>query len=217
MKNQSFSALKTHLISKTSNIENLLILVHGRTGNIRLLEWYSKRLQIPDLSYLLIEAPFEDRREGQTEPGFSWYLKGFEGLEDSRTRLTRLLEEIEAVGVDSKNIYWLGFSQGAVMGLDFALRSSFRLGGFVCVSGICIQTDDYPKAFGPHAKNQRLLITHGTRDEIIAEVDARRSYEELRALGIPYEYLVFDKPHSFHLKQEVPLIEERLKSWMASS
>jgi phospholipase/carboxylesterase len=195
--------------------KKLLILVHGRTGNLKLLQWYSKRFDIADLSYLAIQAPYPDQRPDQKEPGFSWYLKDRTGIDEVRVGLAKMIEEIKSQGFYAKNIFWMGFSQGAAMSLDVALRSSEIFGGFICVSGLCIQMETYPLAFGPTAKQQRILITHGRRDEIVPLETAEENYRVLREEHIPFEWKIFDKPHSFHLREEVPMIEARLKSWIA--
>ena len=199
--------------------ENLLVLVHGRTGNLKLLEWISKRFKIPGLSYLSIQAPYADRRdEKQPEgEGFSWYLPGRKGIEDSRKVILESVEELKGQGWGSRKIFWLGFSQGAAMSLDLALRGPDVYGGVLAVSGFCVQSEEYPAAFGPHAKDQSLLITHGTRDEILTLEKAESSYEPLRRYGIPFEFEIYDKPHSFHLTAEIPFLEARLKAWVGRS
>ncbi len=206
-----------YISSKESDPRFLLLLVHGRTGNIKLLEWYSKRFQIEHLAYLLIEAPYVDQRPDQTDPGFSWYLKNYEGLEETRKNLKLMFGELEAQGVKSEQTYWLGFSQGACMGLDSALRIERQFGGFVCVSGLCIQHTSYPKDLSEKSRDQRIFITHGTRDEIISLENAEKTYQSLRDSQVPFEFKVYDKPHSFNLKIEVPEIEAKIKAWVSTS
>jgi phospholipase/carboxylesterase len=193
-----------------------MLLVHGRTGNLRLLEWYSKRFQVPGMAYMTIQAPYADQRPDQKDEGYSWFLENYEGLQKSRADLAAMIEEIHEHGLKYEQIYWLGFSQGAVMGLDLALRSNHILGGFFCISGFCLKTDEYPAAFGTAAKKQKILITHGTRDEILPFDRAKASYDKISALGVPLEFKSFDKPHSFHLQQEVPFLEKTLLDWTHS-
>lgn len=200
----------------SGKLRALLILVHGRTGNLKLLEWYSKRFQIEGLGFLTIQAPYPDRRPDQKDEGYSWFLESGEGILQARAHLQSMMHEIHQQGLAYSQIYWLGFSQGAVMGLDHALRADRKLGGFLCISGFCYRPDEYPKSFGPEAKNQRILITHGTRDEIISLERAEKTYEAIRQLGVSFQFKVFDKPHSFHLQQEIPLLERALTDWINS-
>ncbi|MBN8553949.1 MAG: dienelactone hydrolase family protein [Deltaproteobacteria bacterium] len=194
----------------------LLILVHGRTGNLRLLEWYSKRFKIDELGFICVQAPYPDRRLDQADEGFSWYLEKYQGLDESRQKILKMVEELKSQGMSAENTFWLGFSQGSVMILDLALRGPYKFGGFLCISGFCISIQDYPKAFGPFAKKQNILISHGTRDEIISYKKTKAVYDQLAALGVNFDFRTYDKPHSFHMQKEIPELETQLKEWIAS-
>ena len=223
--------------------KGLLVLVHGRTGNLRVLEFFAKRTGLDTMAKLLIEAPYADKRDDQRalrndqaderhdqrNEAYSWYLRSTDReaspetglrpiidgqLQDSRRRLSALVDALLDAGWASTQIYWLGFSQGSAMILDLALRDSRRFGGFVCVSGFCLVESRDSTLFSPTAWDQKILITHGSRDEIVTLADAERSYDFLRSLKIPFTWKVFDKPHSFKLKDELPLIESQLLAWM---
>ncbi len=196
--------------------EHVLILVHGRTGNLRVLDFITKRFQIVDLNFLIVQAPFEERRPEQKDQGFSWYLKGYQGIESSRQKLFQLIEELHEYGFPYQGIYWLGFSQGAVMGLDVFVRFPQVLGGLQAISGILVQTERVASEKSPIAHHQSILITHGDRDEIISLADAERSYETLTNVGIPFQFELFDKPHSFQMNKELPFLESKLIEWMRS-
>lgn len=208
----------------------LLILVHGRTGNLEIMRWFAKRFEIPNLNYLLIQAPVEEQKDGPAqlvgnpeEPGYSWYLYEDDGegrakffkLDDSRVMIRQMIEELLDQGLVSERIFWMGFSQGAAVGLDYFLRGPRKMGGFIGISGFCIEHWDYPGAFGPFAKQQRLFITHGTRDEILPWERFSKTYEHIQRLGVEFEFHEFSKPHSFELRKEIPLIRDRLTTWVS--
>jgi len=215
------SELDYNSISSRSGARDaVLLLVHGRGGNKRLLEFYSKRFDIPDLNYICLQAPIAEQREDQVarnESGWSWYLSpGYKGIEDSRKKIFNVCEQLQAQGIRAEKIFWLGFSQGGAMGLDLFLRYPQRLGGVFCISGLLPQYKDYPGVLSSVAAQQRIVITHGTRDDIISLENAEKTYAPLRAPGIPFEMKIYDKPHSFHLKDEVPFLEETLRDWVTS-
>ncbi len=210
-----FQSLTNKFIPSDSADGNaVLVLVHGRTGNLRSLEWFAKRATVPKLSYLIVQAPYVDQRPDQKDLGYSWYLQSREGIDQGREKLLGVIAELEAAGYSPRDIYFLGFSQGAAMSLDIALRSPQVFGGFICVSGLCVQADTYPAALSAVAKKQRILITHGTRDEIISLEYAQKTFEPLESASIPFELKVYDKPHSFKMNEEIPEIESRLRDWM---
>lgn len=218
MKIETSQLIHRFIPAKEGGAKNILILVHGRGGNLKLLEFYSKRFNLPNLHYLAIQAPFVEQREDQVaknESGWSWYINpGRKGLEESRSKLSAMIEEIHQQGIPYNKIFWLGFSQGAAMGLDTFLRSPHILGGALCISGLIVKATDYPQAFSPMAARQRLLITHGARDEIISLEEAEKTYQVLRESNIPFEFKIYDKPHSFHLQEEVPYLEAKLQDWI---
>jgi len=225
--NLKTSELLSKFIPSVSGVtKSLLILAHGRLGNLRLLEWLAKRFQIPELSYLCIQAPFFDKPTEEDErpekfginindATYSWYLQNNKGLNESREKIQKSIQDLNDQGISFENIYWLGFSQGGVIGLDLFLRTEHKLGGLISVSGFCIEADSYPEKLGSQAKNQNLLITHGTRDQNIPLEDAEKTYHKLTEAGVPLELSVYDKPHSFQLNTEVPFLEHKLKSWMS--
>jgi phospholipase/carboxylesterase len=214
------TSLETKFVASASGRrDHLLLLVHGRGGNLRVLEFYTRRFSLPDLNFLMIQGPFPEQREDQKERGepggWSWYYNRGEQIEKSRIQIQMLATDLVQEGFSLKQVYWLGFSQGAIMGLDTFLRANETWGGGLFVSGLCIHAQDYPEALGSAARKQQILITHGTRDEILPLELVEPTYQVLRDLQIPFEYKVFDKPHSFHMREEVPLLEERLQRWMS--
>lgn len=196
--------------------KSILILAHGRGGKWRLMEWLSKRLKISGLDYVCVQAPFPEDVPQMKEPGYSWLLMpGHKGLDESRLKIQKFLKNLIGQGYDSKRIYWLGFSQGGLMGIDTALRSPFLLGGTICVSGFCMRPEDYPEDFSKFAREQKIIATHGRRDEIVSFEKAETTYEQLQKLGVSIELHEFNKPHSFELKNEIPFLEQTIKSWMS--
>ncbi len=186
----------------------MLLLVHGRGGRLPLMEFLAKRGALKEFDILLIEAPHADFVPEMKIPGFSWYIgPSQEGLDESRRRLNKLIDEICSAGYDSKKIFWCGFSQGCVMGLDIALRSDRVLGGVVGVSGFILRLEEYPTSFGGGAKETPILVTAGQRDEIVPAGAATEQFKKLQSLGVQVEIRSYDKPHSFDLKREIPEIE----------
>ncbi len=208
-----------YIPAKDGEAKAVLLLVHGRGGNIRLLEFFSKRFSVPGLAYLLIEGPIAEQREDQVasgESGWSWYLMpGCKGLDESREKLFEILNEVQASGMRYEKIYWLGFSQGGAMGLEVFLQFPEKLGGLMCISALLPDSKRFPNALNARAKDQRILITHGTRDEIISKEKAEETYKPLFEAKLNIEYKIYDKPHSFHLNEEIPFLEQKLKDWVS--
>lgn len=204
--------------ASTAVPKSICILVHGRGGKLELMRWFSKRLKVPGLDYVLVQAPHPEFVKEMKEPGFSWFLRpDAQGVDQSRIALKIFIEDLISEGYAEERIFWLGFSQGGIMGVDTALRGKHQLGGVICVSGFALNVGEYPQAFGSHALDQRLVATHGRRDTTVDFNFAKSSYSALEALGVSIEFREYNKPHSFELKKEIPEIEAQLIEWTAGA
>jgi phospholipase/carboxylesterase len=193
------------LARQKSGRERVLVVLHGLGDSLRGFSFLPEALNIETFSYLFLNAP--DSYYG----GYSWYDYPGEsapGIRRSREKLLQLLDELKEQGVAARDIFLFGFSQGCLMVTDLALRSPDVLGGVCGVSGYVAFMEEYPEHFSPVAKNQRLLITHGYRDPMVAFEPASRQFEQLQKLGIPLEFRVYDKDHTI-LPEEL----EDISAW----
>ena len=109
-----------------------VIMVHGRgAGPANILDLVPT-LGHPNLTYL---APSAANR--------TWYPNSFmapidsnePGLSSALGVLASLLARIEAAGIPRSRVVLLGFSQGACLSGEFAVRHASRFGGVVMLSG----------------------------------------------------------------------------------
>lgn len=109
-----------------------VIMVHGRGATPENILELVPLLGRPNLTYL---APSAASR--------TWYPNSFmapiasnePGLSSALGVLTSLLARIEAAGVPRSRVVLLGFSQGACLSGEFAVRHASRFGGVVMLSG----------------------------------------------------------------------------------
>lgn len=187
--------------------EKVLVVFHGLGDSLQGFTWMPQELDIPGLSYFLVNAP--DDYYG----GFAWF--DFEGdrvpgVLRSRKLILGLLQELIEQGVRPEDIILFGFSQGCLMALDAGLRAPMRLGGIVGVSGWLAFKEEYPAAFSAFAKRQKFLVTHGLRDPLLPFALSKAQCEYLKSLGIDLEFRSYDKEHTI-LPDEL----EGIKAWVA--
>lgn len=110
----------------------VVILVHGRNaGPANILDLAARFLR-PDLTYLAPAAA-----------GRTWYPHSFladiasnePGLSSALGVLATLVASVEAAGVPRRRIVLAGFSQGACLTAEFAVRHAARYGGIAVYSG----------------------------------------------------------------------------------
>lgn len=109
-----------------------VILMHGRNaGPANILDLAARFLR-PDLTYLAPAAA-----------GRTWYPHSFladrdsnePGLSSALGVMAGLVAQAEAAGVPRRQVVVAGFSQGACLAAEFAVRHPARYGGIVVYSG----------------------------------------------------------------------------------
>jgi predicted esterase len=127
----------------------VMIMVHGRSAGPRNILDLVPRLARPAFTYL---AP--------TAADKTWYPYSFmadtaknePGLSSALDVLERLVADLVAKGIRKDHIGLLGFSQGACLTAEFAVRHADRFGGLVLYCGGLVgppgTTWDESKSFG---------------------------------------------------------------------
>ena len=110
----------------------VVIMVHGRNAGPANILDLLPRLARPELTYLAPAAA-----------GRTWYPLSFmadikqnePGLSSALLALEALVARVESAGVPRSRIVMMGFSQGACLSAEFAVRHPSRFGGFVLFTG----------------------------------------------------------------------------------
>lgn len=115
-----------------SKANKLLIMVHGRGGDAGDILSLASHLDVDGYALLAPQAT-----------GHSWYPQSFlapvQFNEPWLSSALQVLKETVQQGVDNgiamDQIYFLGFSQGACLALEFVARNANRYGGVVALTG----------------------------------------------------------------------------------
>lgn len=182
-----------------------LVVLHGRGDSPEGFHFLPGRLGIDVFNVLFLRAPDE------YFTGFSWYdlpPKQAAGIVRSRDMIMCILDKLQSdIGLRATDIFLFGFSQGCLMCIDVALRYPHHLGGVVGVSGYVFFEEEYPAAFSRVAREQKLWISHGRQDEMLAFDKSQASVERLREQGISIDWNPVDKGHTIDEIDELPASE----------
>ena len=115
-----------------SEAKKTLVMIHGRGGSAEDILTLAEHLPVKDFALLAPQAT-----------GHSWYPYSFmaptannePGLSSALELLNGIVNEIVSSGIAKENIYFLGFSQGACLTLEFVARNAARYGGVVAFTG----------------------------------------------------------------------------------
>ena len=117
---------------KPEDASAVLIMVHGRGGSAEDILTIARYLNTKDFCLLAPEAVDN-----------TWYPYSFLApvdrnepwLGSALAVLKGIVEELKAKGVDEEKIYFLGFSQGACLTLEFVARNATKYGGVAALTG----------------------------------------------------------------------------------
>jgi phospholipase/carboxylesterase len=161
----------------------VLIMVHGRGGSAEDIISLSSYLEVKEFTviapqatnnswypYSFLESP------SRNEP---WLSSALDVLKD-------IVDDLKSKGIPATNIYFLGFSQGACLTLEFVARNASHYGGVVAFTGGLIgdkiYNDNYrgdfqntPMFIGtsnpdPHVPVERVYATTNILKDMNAEV-----------------------------------------------
>jgi len=191
-----------HLVRKPmseAGTPPLLLLLHGVGSNehdlFELAPFLDKRLLI-----ISVRAP------NTLGPGsYAWFEVGFtpqgpvinpEQAEASReTLITFLQEAITAYGADPKQVYLMGFSQGAIMSASVALTQPELVAGAVLMSGRILPEIQPSIASHKELNGFPFLVVHGTADMVLPISYGRASRELLSSLPVDLTYHEYAMGH----------------------
>ncbi len=109
-----------------------VIMVHGRNAAPANILDLVPRLARPNLTYL---APAAANRTWYPHSFMAGIASNEPGLSSGLGVLESLLARTQAAGIPRSRIVLLGFSQGACLTAEFAVRHASRFGGVVVFSG----------------------------------------------------------------------------------
>jgi phospholipase/carboxylesterase len=117
------------------------------------------------------------------------------GSAEARAGLMMFLNEVERrLGADPKKMVLGGFSQGAMLALDVALRTDRPFAGLVLLSGTLVAKQEWMPLM-PKRRGLRVLQSHGNADPILPFFLADQLHELLVQAGLAVEWMPFRGGH----------------------
>src|SRR5450631_1837056 len=160
----------------------LVIVMHGRGADANDLADIAPMIDGPSgYRFVFPNAP----NAWEAAPGMTFGFTWFNGLppdaaslREARNRVTGFLDAaLKRFPTPPGKVVLAGFSQGALMALDVGLRRD-DLAGIVAMSG-ALDERELPDLSA--RKDQRILIIHGTADEMLNVNLARRARRVLES------------------------------------
>jgi phospholipase/carboxylesterase len=184
-----------------------LIMIHGRGATAESILSLSSYLNSADYAILAPQANSN-----------TWYPYGFMAsdkgnlvaLESSIKQIQEAVKEVTEAGISSENLYFLGFSQGACLSLEFVTRHAKRYGGVVAFTGGLIgETIDVSKYSGDFQKTP--VFIGGSKTDF--HVPAKRMQETkdlMKSMGAVVTLELYNDPEHTIRREELEWVNEQI-------
>jgi phospholipase/carboxylesterase len=117
------------------------------------------------------------------------------GLAEARAKILSLLDELERrYKIDPRRTVLGGFSQGAMLACDVALRMDRPLAGLVLLSSTLLARDEWVPLM-PKRCGMKVFMSHGSRDQLLPALLAEQLRDLLTQAGLLVEWVGFHGVH----------------------
>ena len=199
------SKLVTRIFSSSDQPTKAIIGLHGWTGDEHVFEPVAKMMNIDDAQWFFPRAPYK----ADSGKGYSWFSGTDEtgwDIEKTRVGIHQLLADVRSNGFSPKNIFLIGFSQGASLAMEIALRLPFAIGGIVPIAGFIKFRDTLSNEATKESKATPVLLLHGSQDEIIHVIASEKAHDFFKERGNPVYFKRYDGGHKIP-KRTGPIVK----------
>ena len=188
--------------------KRLMVILHGRGDSSAGFTWLPPYLNMDDMNYLLLDAPYD------YYGGRSWYdlpPNQLEGIEYSSQILTEILDELFEEEFDISQSFLFGFSQGSLLTFEFGARYHKVFAGYMAISGYIYDPKKLLVEMNSEVKKAKWLCTHGTQDAVLPYLKSEAEVKILQDAGFAVEFRSYFKEHTID-RDELEMIREWIKS-----
>jgi phospholipase/carboxylesterase len=182
-----------------ANAKAALIMIHGRGASADDIMRLASRLNVKDMALYAPQATNN-----------SWYPYSFMApVQENEPALSSALDIINQVveqaigdGISTDKIYFLGFSQGACLTLEYIARNAKRFGGAVAFTGGLIGEELELKNYTGDFSGTPVLITTGDPDMHVPLSRVNESVDVLKGLNANVTLKVYKgRPHTISFEE----------------
>ena len=180
------------------NYDKIVVFIHGWRGNKDSFRTISSIIRIPKAKWLFPQAPYKISEKNEE---YSWAFENPDGTFEIKNTVDlfgRFLKKNVLSLVDSKKVFFIGFSQGATMCYELILQLEHPWGGVFPVAGF---KRNRKSCFTIHEnqKETAIIIGHGLKDDVIPISSSENIYEELKNNNFNVYFEKFNGGHKISI------------------
>lgn len=184
-----------------------LIMVHGRGASAEDILSLAKWFPVGDYALLAPQAT-----------NHTWYPQSFLAppaqnepwLSSALDLLKKMTDQLQQQGIAREHIYFLGFSQGACLTLEFIARNAARYGGAVAFTGGLIGDRLYPENYQGTFEGTPVFIGSSNPDFHVPVARVKESAALLQSMGADVTEKIYDNMGHTIIEDEIRLATEKV-------
>ena len=179
--------------------KKVLIMVHGRGADARDILGLATHFNVSDYALLAPEAT-----------NHTWYPYSFMAkpeqnepwLSSALDLLKEMLDDVTKQGITAENIYFLGFSQGACLTLEFVTRHAQKFGGIAAFTGGLIGDKINEENYSGDFNGTPIFIGTGNPDPHVPIERVHESVRILEKMNATVNLEIYDgRPHTINQEE----------------
>jgi phospholipase/carboxylesterase len=185
----------------------VVIMIHGRGANSASILSLKQYLNLNDFALLAPQAP-----------GGSWYPYSFmapdannePAFSNSIQIIGDIVRDVLNNGFNSEQIYFIGFSQGACLSLEYATQNAKPYGGVIAFTGGLVGEKINPGKYSGDFQKTPVFIGASQKDMHVPLARIEASAELMRNLGANVKTLIFpDTQHTIR-QEEIEWVNKHI-------
>jgi phospholipase/carboxylesterase len=168
--------------------KKVLIMLHGRGATAQDILSLTGDLQVDDF---YITAPQAPNNKWYPYSFLSPVSKNEPWLSNAINQILQLTSDLGTRGFESQQIYFLGFSQGACLSLEFASRYARHWGGIIAFSGGLIGDTLHEENYHGNFGGTKVFIGNSDMDPHIPLSRSQESARIMEKLGAVVELQIY--------------------------
>lgn len=171
-----------------------LIMLHGRGADARDILGLAAHLNVNDFAF------FAPQATNNTWYPYSFLAKPEQNepwLTSALDLLKELVDEVAEQGISEENIYFLGFSQGACLTLEFVTENAKKYGGIIAFTGGLIGDKIYEEHYAGDFQGTPIFLSSGNPDPHVPLERVENTVEILEKMNANVQVKIYEnRPHT---------------------
>jgi len=181
------------------NPNKAIIAIHGWGGDSSSMKPLVDLMKIENCKWFFPEATY-NRDEG----GKSWTYQKDDGTYERDEPIKMMREFIKQevlCSFNSRDLFIIGFSQGALMCYECILNMDIEFGGVFPIGGFIAERKKKSSHYPNKAlKNTPIIIGHGREDDIVSYQSSENAYDIINKNNFNVELVLYSGGHKIGIE-----------------